>query len=96
MPAFLVTDIEWHDEAKATEYREKLGPVMEKFGGKTLAVGAPTVLEGSWKPARLVIVEFPTVEALRSWYASAEYQPVLKLRHEGARTNMVVLDRPPT
>lgn len=94
MPAYVVTEIDWHDEAKANEYRTVFGPVLEKFGGRTLAVQAsPPVLDGSWKPSRVVLLEFPTMDAVRAWYASPEYAPLIRLRHEGAKTNMIALER---
>lgn len=36
MPAYLVAGLDWTDAAIANEYRERLGPTLEKYGGKTL------------------------------------------------------------
>ena len=95
MPAYVITEIDWHDEKKANEYRTLFGPALEKFGGKTLAVqGPPVVLDGSWKPSRVVLLEFPSMDAVRAWYDSPEYAPILALRHEAARTNMIAIERP--
>ncbi len=91
MATYAVFDVDWHDQNKAKEYREKFGPALEKFGGKTLCAGPPQVIEGSWKPTRVVILEFPSAEAFRNWYASPEYAPVLKLRLEGATTGTAVV-----
>ncbi|HEV8049225.1 MAG TPA: DUF1330 domain-containing protein [Thermoplasmata archaeon] len=95
MSAYVVTEIDWHDQAKAKEYRDKFSPVLEKFGGKTVAVGPPEVLEGNWKPPRVVVLEFPTKAAVHAWYASPEYAPILKLRLEGAKTNLIVVESAP-
>ncbi|MCI4362668.1 MAG: DUF1330 domain-containing protein [Thermoplasmata archaeon] len=95
MPAYVITEIDWHDEKKANEYRTLFGPALEKFGGKTLAVqGPPVVLDGTWKPSRVVLLEFPTMEAVHAWYNSPEYAPVLALRRDGAKTNRVAIERP--
>ncbi len=91
MATYAVFDVDWHDQNKAKEYREKFGPALEKYGGKTLCAGPPQVIEGSWKPTRVVILEFPSAEAFRNWYASPEYAPVLKLRLEGATTGTAVV-----
>jgi uncharacterized protein (DUF1330 family) len=94
MPAYVISEIDWHDQAKATEYRTLFGPALEKHGGKTLAVqGPPLVMEGDWKPSRLVLLEFPTLAAVHTWYGSPEYAPVLRLRQEGAKSRMVVLEK---
>jgi uncharacterized protein (DUF1330 family) len=94
MPTYVITEIEWKDQEKAKEYREKFGPALEKYGGRTLVAAPPQVLEGSWKPQRVVILEFPTTEAMRAWYGSPEYAPVMRLRMEGATTNMISVERP--
>ena len=95
MATYAVFDVDWHDQNKAKEYREKLGPVLEKYGGRTLCAGPPQVIEGNWKPARVVILEFPSMEAFRSWYSSPEYAPVLRLRMDGATTGTgVVIEGP--
>jgi len=96
MATYALFEIDWHDQSKAKEYREKFGPALEKYGGKTLCAGPPQVIEGDWNPARVVILEFPSSAAFRSWYGSAEYAPVLKLRKEGATTRTVIIIESPT
>jgi uncharacterized protein (DUF1330 family) len=91
MVTYALFDVDWHDQDKAREYREKFGPALEKFGGKTLCANPPEVIEGDWKPTRVVILEFPTTDMFRAWYRSPEYAPVLKLRKEGARTGTAVI-----
>jgi uncharacterized protein (DUF1330 family) len=95
MSAYMLLEIDWHDQAKAKEYREKLTPVLEKYGGRTLYAGVATVLEGTWKPPRLVLFEFPTMERLRTCYASPEYAPLLKLRLDGAANKMLAFEQAP-
>jgi uncharacterized protein (DUF1330 family) len=54
-------------------------------GGKT------EVLEGSWSPSHLVVLEFPTVENAKEWLESPEYREARALRHSTAKTNAVVV-----
>ncbi|MGA8303842.1 MAG: DUF1330 domain-containing protein [Thermoplasmata archaeon] len=96
MATYALFEVDWHDQNMAKEYREKFGPVLDKYRGKTLCAGPPQVIEGSWNPARVVILEFPTTDDFRTWYASPEYAPVLKLRKEGATTKTVVVVEGPT
>jgi len=91
MVTYAIFDIDWHDQSRAKEYREKFGPALEKYGGKTLCAGTPQVIEGNWKPSRVVILQFPNSEAFRTWYASPEFAPVLQLRRDGATTHTVTL-----
>jgi uncharacterized protein (DUF1330 family) len=95
MPAYLIMEIDWHDNDKAREYREKFGPALDRYGGRTLCAGPAQVIEGDWNPPRVVLLEFPTMDSLQTWYGSVEYAPVLKLRKEGATTRkMVAVDVP--
>jgi uncharacterized protein (DUF1330 family) len=95
MPAYLILDIEWHDADRATEYRKLLGATLDKHGGRTLVANDAHVLEGDWSPRRVVVIEFPTMAALRGWYDSADYAPVSKIRKEGATSKMIAAETPP-
>ena len=54
--------------------------------------GACEILEGSWLPPRLVVLEFPTVERARAWWASPEYAPAKALRQQCASTEMLLIE----
>ncbi|HEV2317116.1 MAG TPA: DUF1330 domain-containing protein [Thermoplasmata archaeon] len=94
MTAYTILDIDWHDEVKAAEYRKILGPSVEKFGGKTLVANSPLVLDGDWSPRRIAVMEFPSMEALQSWYRSPDHAPALQLRRAGAKSAMIAVERP--
>ena len=54
---------------------------MAGFGGRYLVRGGDVRhLEGNFPLNRLVVLEFPTVEAAQHFYDSPEYQPILQLR----------------
>ncbi len=94
MSAYLIVEIEWHDVVKQKEYREKLAPILEKHGGRVLSAGEAEVLEGNWKPPRVVLIEFPSMDSLRDWYTSDEYASLIRIRKEGAKTNIVAVGSP--
>jgi uncharacterized protein (DUF1330 family) len=81
MAGYLIANIDVKDAAKFEEYRQKVVPVIEKFGGRYLVRGGELRrLEGNLPLSRLVILEFPTIDAAQKFYDSAEYAPILKLR----------------
>jgi len=93
MPAYVIVDIDIHDPA--TYEANNLGAIdtVSAHGGTYLARGGPTeVLEGDWDPRRLVILQFDSVEQARAWYESPDYAPAKRLRHQVARTNMLLVD----
>ena len=89
MSAYLIANITVTDPKRYPEYREKVPPVIAQYGGKFLVRGgAVHPLEGEAGIDRFVVIEFPTMEAARSFYYSPEYAPLLKLRMEAARSEV--------
>jgi uncharacterized protein (DUF1330 family) len=93
MAAYVVVDCDVTDPVRFENYRKLAPPTIAKHGGRYLARGgAMDVLEGDWRPGRLVVLEFPTADAARRWYASAEYVAARAERAGAARMNMVVVE----
>jgi len=93
MTAYVIVDIEVTDPEGYKEYAKMAPEAVKLYGGKYIARGGPNeTLEGDWQAKRLVILEFPSVEQAKSWLNSAEYAPARKLRHQYARSNMVVVE----
>lgn len=93
MSAFVIVDIEVTDPEGYEEYKKLSPPAVAAYGGKFVARGGRTeVLEGDWKPNRLVILQFESVEKAKAWLDSPEYSKAKSLRHQYARSNMVVVE----
>ena len=92
MPAYVVVDIDVTDPARYEEYKRLAPPAIAAYGGKYLARGGRVdVLEGTWQPGRLVILEFENAARAKAWLESPEYAPARAMRQASARTNMVVI-----
>ncbi len=93
MPAYLVARIEVQDAAGFDAYRAAVVPVLAAFGGRyVVRGGALEVMEGAPPPGRMVVVEFPTMDAARAFYGSAEYAPVLKMRLDSTASEVVLVE----
>jgi uncharacterized protein (DUF1330 family) len=93
MAGYLIANIDVKDPAKFDEYRRRVVPLIEKFGGRYLVRGGDLRrLEGNLPLHRLVVLEFPTLEAAQKFYDCAEYQPILKLRLDSTRSDLVLAD----
>jgi uncharacterized protein (DUF1330 family) len=91
MAGYLIANIDVKDPAMFEKYRQQVAPLIDKFGGRYLVRGGDVRhLEGDLPLNRLVILEFPTVEAAQHFYDSAEYQPILKLRLTSTRSDVVL------
>jgi uncharacterized protein (DUF1330 family) len=93
MPAYVVVDIEVTDAETYERYKALAPASIAQYGGRYVARGGKTdVLEGEWRPTRLVILEFPDAARARAWWESAEYAEGKRLRQQSARTRMVLVD----
>ena len=73
-PAYLVVDARSSDPERMVEYRRLAQIAVAAYGGRYLVRGAAyETLEGSWQPQRLVVLEFPGMEAAKKFYDSPEY-----------------------
>jgi uncharacterized protein (DUF1330 family) len=93
MPAYFLVDIrEVKDGAKMEEYKARISPVVEKFGGRYLVRGGPfEVMEGDWRPVFPVLIQFPSMEQARRWYDSEEYRELKQLRLSATKGSGVFL-----
>jgi uncharacterized protein (DUF1330 family) len=94
MAAYLIVDIAHvHDPATYAAYREDVSRGLLAAGGRYLVRGgALEVLEGDWRPGRLVVVRFDTSADARSWWASTEYARLKDMRQASTTTHMVLVD----
>lgn len=93
MPAYLIADIEITDPVGYEEYKKRVPAVIAAHGGRYLARGgASEVLEGTWRPKRSAIIEFPNLASMRAFWESPEYQPLREIRERSAKSNLVVIE----
>jgi uncharacterized protein (DUF1330 family) len=93
MPAYLVAQIEVQDQDMYQRYRDQVGPLVDRFGGRFLVRGGKLeVREGDWPLKRLVVIEFQSLEAARHFYDSPEYQRILPLRTGASRGTLALVE----
>ena len=94
MAAYVISEVEMLDETQGRRYRELAASSIARHGGRYLVRGAPPVVaEGDWPAhSRVVIVEFPTMERLRAWYASADYAEALAIRQTALDRRLLLVD----
>ncbi len=91
MAAYVIADIEVTDSAGFAEYQQKVPATIAAYGGRYLVRGGATeVVEGVWSPKRCVVLEFPSMAQLKTWYVSPEYQPLIAIRKRTTQSNLVI------
>jgi uncharacterized protein (DUF1330 family) len=81
MSAYVISEVEMRDAAGFETYRTIAAKTIAQYGGRYLVRGGgASVIEGGPPPKTVIVVEFPTMQRLREWYASPEYAEALKVR----------------
>ena len=93
MPAYVVVQVDVKDPVRYEDYRKMVPASLEKYGGRFLVRGGKThTMEGDWAPKRFVLVEFPTVEQAKAWWASPEYAPAKALRQATSESQLIIAE----
>jgi uncharacterized protein (DUF1330 family) len=93
MSAYLIAEHRIRDTERFEAYRSAVAPMIARYGGRYVTrPGSHEVLDGSWHPTRVVIVEFPDMATLKRWYDSPEYQPLIELRRGAGTDVLIALD----
>ncbi|HUR93894.1 MAG TPA: DUF1330 domain-containing protein [Gemmatimonadales bacterium] len=93
MSAYIVVQITIHDPVSYELYKTLAAASLAVYGGRYIVRGGTSaVLEGSWQPARLVVLEFPTSDQARAWWSSPEYAPAKAVRQRSAHTEMLLIE----
>lgn len=93
MSAYVIFDVEIRDPARYQEFMAGVKPALEAAGAKYLARGgAHKVYEGDWQPRRIVLLEFPSVEAWEMFYLGPVYQGLKSIRDECSSARLVSVE----
>lgn len=93
MPAYIVVEVDVHNPTEYEDYKKLTPGSLKNFQGKFIVRGGKTeTLEGDWSPKRFVMLEFPTIELAKAWWASEEYAPAKELRQRTATSKMIVVE----
>jgi uncharacterized protein (DUF1330 family) len=92
MPAYVIVETDITDPEQYERYKAASPGAVAAGGGRFVVRGGETaVLEGDWDPSRLVVLEFPDLDAAKAWYASEQYQAAKELRAGAAGLKMVAV-----
>ena len=93
MAAYVVVQVDVKDPVRYEAYKKMVPPTFEKYGGRFLVRGGKThTMEGTWAPSRFVLVEFPSVEQAKAWWASPEYAEAKALRQATSDSHLIIAE----
>jgi uncharacterized protein (DUF1330 family) len=90
MAVYVVAGLEILDPGEFQKYGQHVVATVKQYGGRyVIRGGQPEMIEGTWNPKRISILEFPSAEQAKAWYHSPEYSAIIGFRHRAARTDIV-------
>ncbi|HSN21896.1 MAG TPA: DUF1330 domain-containing protein [Usitatibacter sp.] len=93
MAAYILAEIEITNPEGYSEYSRQVLPTIAKYGGRFLVRGgASEALEGEWPRVRRVLLEFPTAEAARQWWASPDYEKPKAMRQAASKGRLLLME----
>ncbi len=96
MSAYVISELEVRDAAAIETYRTIAAKSIAQYGGRYLVRGgAASIAEGGPPPKNIIVVEFPSMEKLREWYASPEYAEALKVRATALDRRLIFVEGVP-
>lgn len=101
-PVYYIVEIDvGNPDAYASEFASKAQAMIKKSGGRFLAVGGAgssvgkvTALEGD-PPKRVVVQLWDSVDQLKAWRASPEYEEIRKIGEQYAKFRSFAVDSLP-
>ena len=96
MSAFLVCMVRVDDPERYKKYTAETPAIIHKHGGRFVVRGGTVeAIEGAEFGDRLVVVEFPSKEAAKTFYNSPEYQEIIGHRHASSESRFLLADGVP-
>jgi uncharacterized protein (DUF1330 family) len=91
MTAYVVAHLTAIKDADTfARYREAVAPALARAGGRYVVRGGdPHMLDGE-KFGRVIVIEFPSMEAARGFFEGPEYAPLRKLRLSAADGSIAI------
>jgi uncharacterized protein (DUF1330 family) len=89
---YWIAHVDVRDPERYKDYVSGAKPAFEKYGAKFLARGgAYEAMEGRGR-GRNVVIEFPSMQAAKDCYNSAEYQAAKAIRQTVADAEMIIVE----
>ena len=95
--AYIIVDMQISDMEQYKQYMAAAPAAVAAAGGEYLVRGGKfETLEGTWQPARIALLRFPSFEAAKTFY-DAEMYRAARAKRQGATEffNMVLVEGVP-
>lgn len=97
MAAFLIFDVvAVHDPELYAIFREAVPPTIAAAGGTYLVRGGdPELIQGDWRPNRMIAVRFRSADEARRWWNHQDYAQLKAMLQRSTKTNIILVEGVP-
>ncbi|WP_395546533.1 MULTISPECIES: DUF1330 domain-containing protein [unclassified Lacrimispora] len=96
MSVYFIVNTKISDLSKRKQYDEyivKVKPIAESFGGRYIVRSEQiTALSDSWKPDRVIVIEFASKTQILAWLSSPQYKEVSSLRVNSVESEAIIIE----
>ncbi len=92
MAAYVIAQMAVHDLDGYRKYAMAVMGTIDGSGGRIVAANDVEAYEGAPAQPRIVIGEFPSLDAARAWYASDAYQAIKQLRIDATTSVLFMVE----
>lgn len=93
MSVYLIAEVTVDDPKVYAEYDARVPATVERYGGRYLVrCDHVLALAGGWTPERVVIIEWDSVDHLRTWLYSPEYLALAPLQEQSTTSRSIVVE----
>ncbi len=93
MTVYVLSMMSIDDPETYRKYTDRTPPIVASYGGKFLARGGKvTTIEGEPYQDRLVVLEFPSEQAVNDWLADPAYQEAVVFRHASSQARILMIE----
>lgn len=93
MKAYVIGDITVNDIERYKTYVASAPEFVARHGGKYLVRGGKvSVMDGEWRPERVVVLEFPSMEQAQAFAKDPGYQAVANDRRAASSSRLIIVE----
>ncbi|MEJ2672582.1 MAG: DUF1330 domain-containing protein [Deltaproteobacteria bacterium] len=93
MPVYLIIEIDVKDHELYADYTVQVMSLVERYGGRYLVRGNEIFpVSGDWRPERLVLVQFESMDLVHDLLSSSEYKALIPLRQRSTSSRAIIAE----
>ncbi len=90
---YIIGHITIKNHEKWEEYKSKLPATLEPWDTKLLFRGKlDSILSGNHNHKDTVVIQFPTLQAVKDWHDSTAYQEIVPIREAAANVDLLMYE----